>query len=488
MHYKKRKMNPILKARYLASTWQELVHRVMTGPIWQGFKQIPPTIKEFQTLEWALSNQVFIPAGNTLTFSANKLKSGLTQKLRPNCSILSGVCEKTATGIWDNGIGIGTTISHPEQNPVEHLLRLQDAWDKRQVTHRPKRGNMYVYPAGGKYIEEFIRVKSTTKDADRIPGFNISVSFDDFEKQSHVVKMIAESAWNTGDPGVVFMDRVNKQMPFIHKGKKIRTMVPCGEQGMFDGETCTLGSINLNADELRRDYSNEIDFSKLESAVRIATRFLDNAVTVASVEDQNLQADYYRRIGLGVMGWADLLKKLDLEYASDDAHDYAERLSRFVGAIARHESMMLAQTRGTFPAWYKENMHINFDFERKDTETLREHSYHHYANQVERRRQKIAMRNVTVTCIAPTGGISLLTGNKGFAVEPEFGDFIDWKHQLSVTNAWQDGMCNSVSKTVNFQSTATVQDFENAILYAWKLPNIKALSLYRDGSRTSQPM
>lgn len=483
----------LLQQRYLAPSWSHLVDRLIHGPIWQMYKfGRPVSVEETERLIWALENKVFIPAGNTLTFNASDKKYPYTQQLRPNCAIKLGITPEAAVRLWSEGTGFGTTVEYPDDDPVEHIRRLQDAWNTfRDPEHRPKRGNMYVYPANGKYIMEFIRLKSSADIADKFPAFNISVGFPNFEQNVHqnpdLVPAIAEAAWKTGDPGVVFLDRVNDSAPLVHLNKTIKTLVPCGEQGMFDNESCTLGSINLNADELFVG-NNTISYTKLEHAIRTAVRFLDNAVDVVQTTAHTFNP--YRRIGLGVMGWADLLGRYGLAYGSEQSHAFAADLSQFFGAIARHESGRLSlECRSAFPAWYRERININFDVERRDALILTRHHRPDLAFEIMRERQRWGMRNVSVTCIAPTGGINLITGNKGFSIEPAFADAakLHFSTHIRMASDWQSGMCNSVSKTINFCETSEPQDFSEAILMAREY-NLKALSMYRLGSRKNQPM
>jgi ribonucleoside-diphosphate reductase alpha chain len=484
--------SPIVRNRYLSGSWPQLVDRLISGPIWKMYKFGPISIDDTEKLHWALANQVFIPAGNTLTFNAPVRNNSLTQKLRPNCAIKLGISTEAAVRLWSQGTGFGTT-SLLDENPVEHITRLQDAWNLfKDPEHRPKRGNMYVYPASGKYIMDFIRLKSDPSVADKFPAFNVSVGFNDFEldnvRNRDILPAIADAAWRTGDPGVVFLDRVNQNVPLKHYGDQVKTLVPCGEQGMFEGESCTLGSINLHSKALLNPDGN-FSLTKFEVAIRTAVRFLDNAVDV--VETDAHTSNQYRRIGLGVMGWADHLEEsLGMDYGSPLSADYAATLSKFMGAIARHESGRLALEKGPFPAWLRERININFDVEQRDVLTLIQHGYPFEAAEVMRVRQRHGMRNISVTCIAPTGGINLITGNKGFAIEPAFEDAGDLtvSQHLQMLHAWQSGMCNSVSKTINFASKSTPQDFLDAILEARRWPWIKALSMYRTGSRVSQPM
>jgi ribonucleoside-diphosphate reductase alpha chain len=480
-------LSRIVQQRYLAPTWPHLVDRILSGPIWKR----KATVRDTESLYWALSEKIFIPAGNTLTFNAHN-RSALTEHLRPNCAIWASITPDDAVRVWSEGTGFGTTVIDADENPVEHIHKLQEAWDRFQDPgHRPKRGNMYVYPAHGKYVMDFIALKSDVRKADKIPGFNISVGFHDFEQSvkdnSALLPAIAEAAWQTGDPGVVFLDRVNGNMPFIHHNKRISTLVPCGEQGMYDHESCTLGSINLNANDLCA--GGKLSYTKLERAIRVAVRFLDLATD--SVRTSVHTSNLYRRIGLGVMGWADLLDRYGFPYGSKESHELARDLSGFFGAIARHESGRISVEQGhAFPAWYRERIDTNFATERQDVVSLHRHDRADLAYEVMRDRPRWGMRNVSVTCIAPTGGINLITENRGFSIEPAFEDAarIDYATHIRMADDWQSGMCNSVSKTINFPNSADVQDIYDAILFARNESKLKALSMYRMGSRENQPM
>lgn len=461
-----------LRARYLASTWDEVVDRIMNGPIVKTHPFYPMRAHEQNELKHLLLTQTFIPAGNTLAFGAMAAHQ-TANELQPNCSVFDYVTDEKATELWNKGIGVGTTLD-PELNPVLHIQHLQRSWNRLKAQHRPLRGNMFVYPAHGKFIREFIELKATATEADKIPGFNISVAVDGRDPPSdELLELIAQAAWSTGDPGIVFMDRVNKNVPLRHMARTINTLVPCGEQGMFDGEFCTLGSINLNAPQLANEFTGKLCVAKVEHAVRHAVTFLDNAVDVCSES----QSTDYRRIGLGVMGWADYLARHQVPYDSIEARSLATQVSCLFGAVARHQSMELGAVRGPFPRFLSEPFSVNTALQ--DQDALMNYP-----------RPLTFMRNISVTCLAPTGGISLLTKNRGFAIEPFFSQSttIAPEDHIRMAAAWQLGMCNSVSKTINMAENATVEQVKQAILFAYKIRHLKALSIYRTNSRLSQPI
>jgi ribonucleoside-diphosphate reductase alpha chain len=466
-----------VQQRYLAKTWAEIVSRVARGPIVQEYAMLK-SVKDKSDMEMLLLSKTFIPAGNTLTWGHSTKPH--SSNLRPNCSILHEPSVDKIVEYWKNDTGVGTCVLKAGTNPVKLMQAYQDAWNKHDPLHRPKRGNMFVYPIDGPHILDFIATKSTQKNAEELNAFNISVgvhnALHDFPR--NVLSKIAQAAWTTGDPGVVFLDRVNQNVPLIHKTNVIRTLVPCGEQGMYDGETCTLGSINLASEALAATKRGDvIDMVKLTDAIRLAVRFLDGAVTAINPQDR------YRRIGLGVMGWADLLDTNGIDYSSKRALSLARHLSCFIGARARLESCRLAKETSVFPAWADEHFYANSSTICIDSAALPEHEQ-------EIRTYRYKMRNVSVTCLPPTGGITLLTDNYGFSIEPYFNwaRMIDTEAHLDMANAWQTGVCNAVSKTINMPHGCTPLDIEFAIQYARMWTKLKAVSVYRDKSRNSQPI
>ncbi|MCH8310684.1 MAG: adenosylcobalamin-dependent ribonucleoside-diphosphate reductase, partial [Chloroflexi bacterium] len=336
---------------------------------------------------------------------------------------------------------------------------------------------------------------------------------------------ITESAWKTGDPGVVFMDRVWDTAPNPQMGI-IQTSNPCGEEFLEDYGNCCLGSINLD----RHINGTSFDWDALEETVRTAVRFLDDVIEVNTfpldkLREVNLAT---RRIGLGVMGWADMLIRLNLPYDSQEARDLAEEMGGFIERTAWDESHNLAVERGPFP-----------EYERS---ALKE-------------RGLPPVRNSSIVTIAPTGTISRIAGCSS-GIEPHFAlawwSNVLWKdHEgassrlldapTSITEklreelgddarvrkvlqqiietpdgaesilkehgldpaifrtsmtispeahvrmqaVWQNHVTNSVSKTINLPNSATIQDVKDAYMLAWET-GCKAVTVYRDGSKSMQ--
>lgn len=334
-----------------------------------------------------------------------------------------------------------------------------------------------------------------------------------------VWKLIVENAWFSGEPGLFFVDRVNRFDPLSDVLGPIEATNPCGEVPLRAFDACTLGSINLGRFYVENQGKRTIDFERLRIVARHAVHFLDNVLTmnkypIPEIADVTSKC---RKIGLGVMGWADLLVKLGIPYASNEAVALAEQVMQFITASAIQSSVELAEKRGPFHYW-------------KDSK---------WAKRGDKPR-----RNSTVTVIAPTGSISIIAGCN-FGIEPftalsmtrnqaglkqhdfnqEFvrvakrdgwftdeimaevtktgsckgvqgvplavqelfkvsGD-IDGEWHVKMQAAFQKYTEDAVSKTVNLHKTATRDDIENTYKLAWQL-GCKGITVYRDESRSKQ--
>jgi ribonucleoside-diphosphate reductase alpha chain len=275
---------------------------------------------------------------------------------------------------------------------------------------RRRGANMAVLRVDHPDIEEFIEAKRIPT---RLQNFNLSVGVTDeffaaFDSAKpfalrnprtgqavasvdpvKLFDMIVESAWATGDPGLLFLDEINRHNPTPHLGS-IEATNPCGEQPLLPYESCTLGSLNL----ARFAAGNDVDWARLKEAVRDAVVFLDNVVDAncypaAKVAEATRLT---RKIGLGVMGLADLFAAIGVAYDSEQALALGGRIAEFLSSAAREASRELGLRRGSFPAFEKSVWHTAG-----------------YA----------AMRNATVTCVAPTGTISMIAGVAG-GIEPFF--------------------------------------------------------------------
>jgi ribonucleoside-diphosphate reductase alpha chain len=275
---------------------------------------------------------------------------------------------------------------------------------------RRRGANMAVLHVSHPDIEAFIDAKCTPG---RLENFNLSVGVTDAffaavdsgapfplvnPRSREVVRsvdagmlyqQIIEAAWRTGDPGLLFLDEINRHNPTPALGM-IEATNPCGEQPLLPYESCTLGSLNLAAFA----GAGDVDWGDLRSAIREAVVFLDNVIDVNRYPFPEIAAATRRtrKIGLGVMGLADLLAGLGIAYDSEEGLDLGGRLAEFLTAEARAASGELAERRGSFPA---------------------------FSDSVWPERGLKALRNATVTCVAPTGTLSLLAGVTG-GIEPFF--------------------------------------------------------------------
>jgi len=350
---------------------------------------------------------------------------------------------------------------------------------------------------GKKYFD----VMRKTLADDQLTHFNMSVGItDEFmydidllsERAMNILKEIAENAWLNGDPGVFFLDRANADNMVPYLGE-IEATNPCGEVPLLPYEACCLGSINLE----RFVDGKYVDFAYLKDVVAYAVRFLDNVheLNDTPVDEINEAVRMTRRIGLGVMGWADALEEVGIPYDHEDAFILADMIAKTIQTTAWETSMQLAEERGEFPAFQWDNINWklidDLGLERKP------------------------VRNVAVTSIAPTGSISLVSDvNSG--IEPFFAhDYsrnitegigntatdtleqsavshtvktahdIHWKDHIKMQAAWQKWTCNAVSKTINMPNDATVKDVMEAYELAWE-SGCKGITIYRDGSRLFQ--
>ncbi|MCJ7444142.1 MAG: adenosylcobalamin-dependent ribonucleoside-diphosphate reductase, partial [Methanotrichaceae archaeon] len=290
--------------------------------------------------------------------------------------------------------------------PVSFMSIFDIATDVIKQGGRRRGANMGVLRVDHPDILEFIEAKERPGF---LENFNLSVAAtDDFVKQARsggelylvnprnseitgsinareLMNLIASSAWRGGDPGILFIDRINSlhSLPGI-----IEATNPCGEQPLLPFESCNLGSINLS----KMVDQGEINWDKLDEVIRLGVRFLDDVIEVnkfplKQIDEATLRT---RKIGLGVMGFAEMLIQMNISYSTNDAISIAENLMKHTTALAREESAQLGRERGSFPL-IEESKLKTWD----------------------------AMRNSTVTTIAPTGTISILAGTSS-GIEPLF--------------------------------------------------------------------
>ena len=446
------------------------------------------------------------------------------------------------------GAGIATTHGRA-CGPIEVLRHLSSV--STLVTQGGKRdgANMAVMDVHHPDILEFIDCKQIEGE---IHNFNISVGASDEFMQAvkdgttyplrqlsnpadenselidvdhldarEVFSKIVYGAWRNGEPGMIFLDEVNRNSPVIHLGR-ITATNPCGEQPLLPNESCNLGSLDVAKFlETNNEGIVKLNWNRLGKSVRLATRMLDNVIdankyAVDAIEDMTHAT---RKLGLGVMGFADMLVQLGIPYDTDKAVELGRKLMAFIRDNADAESLALAEERGPFPAWHNS----------------------HAANQGEK-----PYRNACRLTVAPTGTISMIAGASS-GIEPIFAlafrkqnilegktlyyvdknferiakergfyneDLLehlsdggslqdrddvpsDVKRLFHVASdisprdhvlmqaAFQESTDAGISKTINFPNEATVEDVEDAYLLAWET-KCKGITVYRAGSRDKE--
>jgi len=422
--------------------------------------------------------------------------------------------------------------------PLSFIKVFDSATEAIKQGGKRRGANMGILRIDHPDIEEFIIAKREEKI---LTNFNLSVAITDhfmealkkgekfplinprnkkivkYVDPKRIFSLIAESAWECGDPGVIFIDTINRYNPTPHLGE-IEATNPCGEQPLLPFESCNLGSINLaNFVE-----DGKINWEDLKEVIHLAVRFLDNVIEINRfpIPQINKITKLTRKIGLGVMGFADFLIKLNISYAEPEAIALAERVMKFINEESVKASQKLAIERGNFPAY------PGSIWDKPDTPF---------------------MRNATTTTIAPTGSISLIAGVSS-GIEPLFGVYYERRtlgniiikefhplfieilekenyseneiksileevkekgilkniklperikklfvttyeispdQHLAIQEAFQKYTHNAVSKTINLPKEATVENIKTIYLKAYKL-GLKGVTVFRYGSKSEQ--
>jgi ribonucleoside-diphosphate reductase alpha chain len=503
----------------------------------------------------AMLNMEFLPNSPTLMNAGRELGQLSACFVLPIDDSMSSIFDtlKYTALIHKSGGGTGFSFSRlrPEgdlvgstggvaSGPVSFMKAFDAATDVIKQGGKRRGANMAILNVDHPDIMKFIRAK---EDNTSLTNFNISVAISekfmkavengsDFElinprtqkvvdklNAKEVFDRIVEMAWKNGDPGIVFLDRVNRDNPTPKLGM-VESTNPCGEQPLLPYESCNLGSINVSKMANKKDGVTTIDYVKLEKTVKMTVRFLDNVIDVNKFPLPKIgeMTKLTRKIGLGVMGFADLLIMLGIPYDSEEALETAERLMKFISDKATETSVELAKERGVFPAF--------------EGSTYDKHS-------------GPRVRNATRTTIAPTGTLSIIAGCSS-GIEPLFAlsytrtilegtqltevnplfeevaqregfyskeimQEVAQKGKLSdiegvakkmkrlfvtahdITPEWHVRMQaafqrhtdNAVSKTVNFPHDTTKEDVARVYMLAYK-EGCKGITIYRDRSRESQ--
>ncbi|MCE2465371.1 MAG: vitamin B12-dependent ribonucleotide reductase [Dehalococcoidia bacterium] len=515
--------------------------------------EVQDTEEEFYRTMTSLD---YLPNSPTLMNAGRELQMLSACFVLPVDDSMEAIFEtvKQATLVQKSGGGTGFAFSRlrPEgdivgstggvaSGPVSFMRAFDGATEAVKQGSTRRGANMGILRVNHPDILKFITSK---EDGTSISNFNISVAvteefmakvekgeeydlvnprtgkIEDRLNARDVFKLLVQMAWKTGDPGIVFLDRINRDNPTPNLGV-IESTNPCGEQPLLPYESCNLGSVNL-AQMVRSTGDNiQIDWDKMAKVIAVAVHTLENVIDmndypIQAIEDMSKKT---RRIGLGVMGFADLLIQLGIPYASEAALGVAEEIMTFIQQKTHEASASLAERRGTFPAW------PGSIYDRPDGPL---------------------MRNSAPTTIAPTGTISIIAGCSS-GIEPLFalsyvrnvmdntmlvegnsifesvakhegfysmdlmeelahkgslhelnGAVPDWVKDLFATShdispewhvkmqaAFQRHTDNAVSKTINFPNDATQDDIADAYMLAYKM-GCKGITIYRDGSKENQ--
>ena len=560
-----------------------------------GFKELLTLIvaKQFNDYEERITeylelmtSQIFLPNSPTMMNAGGRLGQLSACFVLGMPDDMAGIMKSTSDAalIFKSGGGVGINYSQLREEgdivastsgvasgPVSFMNIINTVTEVVKQGGKRRGANMGIMDVWHPDIEKFITNKT---EPGILENFNVSVGiWEDFwnalvnsndgaytlrstRDQSavreinahHLIDLIATSAWKSAEPGLIFFDNINKHNVFAKaRGGPLRATNPCGEQSLYPYESCNLGSINLAVLTKRKaDGQYEFDWQKYEEVIRKTTRFLDNVIDVNHypVPEINVASKDSRRIGLGVMGVADLLYKLRIPYNSQEGYEFMSKLSEALSYYSMEESVALAQSRGAFPLCSKTEfpegkIPISGFYEKA------KHSHSYDWDALIAKITKNGIRNVLTTTVAPTGTLSMIADCSN-GMEPTFalvfekrvtvGRFfytnkifeqvlkenglyseellakvadnygsvrgieeipewiqnifvtamdIHWSDHLMAQAVWQDWIGNAIAKTINMPNDVSAEDVKAAYLLAHEL-GLKGITVYRDGSRHKQ--
>ena len=527
-----------------------------------------------------ITNRYFMPNSPTLMNAGRELGQLSACFVLPVEDSLEGIFEaiKNTALIHKSGGGTGFSFSRlraknsvvkstmgVSSGPVSFMEVFNAATEAVKQGGTRRGANMGILRVDHPDILEFIDCKN---DTSKLNNFNISVAltdkFMDAVKNNtnydlinphtnevvgqlnakEVFGKIVDNAWRTGEPGIIFIDKMNADNPTPLLGQ-IESTNPCGEVPLLPFEACNLGSINLGL--MVED--GKINWNKLKEVTRLSIKFLDDVITVNNYPLPKIaeMVQNNRKIGLGVMGWADMLMKLEIPYNSEEGTKLAAQVMEFIDYHSKVEAIELAKLRGSFHNFkgsiYDNQKFLQTKYAGKSAGMITDEMWAELDSEIE----KYGIRNATTTCIAPTGTISMIASASG-GIEPLFGlvfmrNVMDGTEMLEVNPIFkayaekhgfytdaimrqisEDGTIahvegideksknifatahdvspywhvkmqaafqlhtdNAVSKTVNFVESATRKDIEDTYVLAYE-NNLKGITVYRNNCRQFQPM
>ncbi len=531
-----------------------------------------------------ITQRFFMPNSPTLMNAGRELGQLAACFVLPVEDSLEGIFEtvKNTALIHKSGGGTGFSFSRlrPKNSVVKSTMGVSSGPVSfmevfNAATEAVKQGgtrrgaNMGILRVDHPDILEFINCKS---DNNKLNNFNISVAITDKFMEAYingtdydlinpydgqvsgrmsakkVFDMIVDGAWRNGEPGIIFIDTMNYDNPTPQIGA-IESTNPCGEVPLLPFEACNLGSINLGLMVDDVDGKAVINWDRLADTTRTAIRFLDNVIAINNYPLPQISemVQNNRKIGLGVMGWADMLMKMGISYSSEEGTRLGAQVMEFIDYVSKCESIELSKERGRFKNFagsiYEQENYLYNKYKGKSAGKISDEQW----LELDREIKKYGIRNATTTCIAPTGTISMIAASSG-GIEPLFGLvfsrlIMDGTEMLEINPIFKDYMQshglyseeimskiaqegtiahiesipenvkkifvtahdvtpywhvkmqaafqlhtdNAVSKTVNFVESATREDIEEAYILAYK-NHLKGITVYRNNSRQFQPM
>ncbi len=496
-------------------------------------------------------NLDFLPNTPALMNAGTKIQQLVSCYVLPVDDSLDGIFKtlNLAMNIQKTGAGTGFSFSNLRQRrakiskngcsssgPVPFIKVFNEATGALKKGGTRRGANMGILRVDHPDILKFISLKASEVN---MTNFNISIGVtnefmeavqkhEDWELKDPRTKekvstldarfiwdSLIASAWTNGEPGIIFLDRINKDNK--SRQENITATSPCAEVPMLSNESCMIGSINVGNFVIESE-DKKVDWKLLRETIHTAVHFLDNAIELNNYPSKDIKEKSlaYRKIGLGVMGFANMLAKLRIPYDSEKGVEMGKKLAKFLRKEADNASHELAKKRGSYPQW-----------------------------KLAKNASKRKMRNATRLSVAPTGSISMIAdcsagieplfaisyvkrvmgGKQFFYIDGNLKDALkenkiykeeiidrivnrnsirrikdiplkirkvftvahdiapEW--HINMQAAFQESIDNAISKTVNFPNHTTMKDIEKVYLHAWK-SNCKGITIYRDGSRSNQ--